>query len=390
MEATMPAAGTDRIVVEAPRVTVENGRPRATASILMGNRPFEIWYEASSGPLSDGMNALLTAALIPAMKQGGSLHLPGPVSPQLLEEIPTIQDILHLWYPALQQISLEAAPLSPQTSQANPPPAGVGLFFSGGVDSFYSLLKRNEEITSLIFVHGFDIRLDDDSLYAQTAQTIQRIAAQFKKSLVLVRTNLRSFSDLYTDWGQHYHGAALASVAHVLAPQFKKIYIASTNPYQVLVPWGSHPLLDPRWSTETLQIVLDGCEASRIQKTLRIASHPVVQKSLRACWENRNGASNCGLCEKCLRTMANLRAAGTLDRFQTFARPLDLGRLRRVPIRSERLRECVNATYQHLQDAGKDPELAAALRDCLDGLYEKGMRGWPRRALQKTQRWMLN
>ncbi len=361
---------------------------RFSFPISLGGRTHAVWYEASSESVSDGADTLLTTALVPFMKIGAPLRIEKPVSKRLLSAADSIQDILHSWYPAdLHKVDIQA---DAQERKETDDSRGIGLFFSGGIDSFYSLLERSEEITTLIYVHGFDIRLEDTALSTRTIQMVREVASAFGKSVLVVRTNLRSFSDLYTDWGFHYHGAALASVAHLLSPQLKKVFIASTNPYSCLAPWGSHPLLDPQWSSEIMEIQLDGCEATRIQKTIQIASHPVVQKSLRVCWENRNGAYNCGLCEKCLRTMANLRAVGALDQCRTFARPLDLGRLRRVPIHSERLRECVNGTFQYLKEAGKDPELAAALRDCLDGLYEKGIRGWPRRAFQKTQRWVLN
>ncbi len=48
--------------------------------------------------------------------------------------------------------------------------SGIACFFSGGVDSFYTLLKHREEITHIIFVHGFDIALEDHSLRAQASR----------------------------------------------------------------------------------------------------------------------------------------------------------------------------------------------------------------------------
>jgi len=37
----------------------------------------------------------------------------------------------------------------------------VGCFFTGGVDSFFTYLRHRNEVTDLIFVHGYDVDLDD-------------------------------------------------------------------------------------------------------------------------------------------------------------------------------------------------------------------------------------
>ncbi len=41
---------------------------------------------------------------------------------------------------------------------------GVACFFSGGVDSFYSVIAHAKRITHLIFVRGFDIPIANRAL----------------------------------------------------------------------------------------------------------------------------------------------------------------------------------------------------------------------------------
>jgi hypothetical protein len=48
---------------------------------------------------------------------------------------------------------------------------------------------------------------------------------------------------------------------------------------------------------------------------LAIAEDPVAHVTLRVCWLNPDQSNNCGRCEKCLRTMTSLAAAGVLSRF---------------------------------------------------------------------------
>jgi asparagine synthetase B (glutamine-hydrolysing) len=112
---------------------------------------------------------------------------------------------------------------------------GVGCFFSGGVDSFYTLLKHRQEVTHIIFVHGFDIALEEKELRSRASRMAQEVARELGVTLIEVETNLRSFSDKVVGWGK-YHGAAMASVALLFQHRFSKVLIAATNSYAELTP----------------------------------------------------------------------------------------------------------------------------------------------------------
>jgi 7-cyano-7-deazaguanine synthase in queuosine biosynthesis len=280
----------------------------------------EIWIE-SDVALADAPLWSVPLRLARAVAVGETANL-GSVPPLLASNLAAIRDIYAAWMDG------HAAPLAFELSYDASAPAsgGVSLFFSGGVDSFYSLIKHRDEVDNLVLVHGFDIPLAESKVFAQAEEQARQAAHLFGKRLIAVRTNLHwEESSLYTDqpripcgWGM-YHGAALAAVAHALAPNHRKIYIASSYSYTDLHPWGSHPLLDPLWSTEALQIVHDGGD-TRIDKLRVLVEYPEVLARLRVCWENL-GNYNCGLCEKCVRTMLALRALG-VDRCAAFPETL--------------------------------------------------------------------
>ena len=77
-------------------------------------------------------------------------------------------------------------------------------------------------------------------------------------------TNARELTDRYvnTSWSS---GGFLASVGLCLQKVFREVLIAASDTYGQLVPWGSHPHVDPLWSTESLAFVHDGCEATRLE-----------------------------------------------------------------------------------------------------------------------------
>lgn len=356
----------------------DDGFATASAAIRDGELTHTVWYRSAYQDLSGGEEAFVIASLLPAMVQGLPLKSNRPVSPRLLGAIPAIQEIFHVWDEKFRQIELVVP------ARSTPPGISgdrVGAFFSGGVDSFYTLLKHQEEITDLILVRGFDIRLEDQALWTDTSARMRDVARRFGKRLIEVETNVTEFSDRYVIW-DFYYGAGLASVVALLSPRFRKVYIPSGHSYLLIIPNGSHPLVDSLWSTETTEIVHDGCEATRAEKVLRIASNTVVHDHLRVCWKNAGGAYNCGKCEKCLRTMVSLRIAGVLERCTTFPQPLDLGAVARVRTRDAYVRFCAETNLRAAEAAGRDPKLIQALTASLDGLYYRRSR----RLMRATRR----
>ena len=96
-----------------------------------------------------------------------------------------------------------------------------------------------------------------------------------------------------------------------------------------------------------------------------VGRSPVALEHLRVCWENLEGAYNCGRCEKCIRTMVNLTVAGALDRCQTFDRELDLFEIAHLPIHDANDRTFVEENCEALAARGGDPELLRALETSL-------------------------
>lgn len=370
------------IVVTGIRRFETDGRSVVSAALEVGGRRQEVWYRISPGPVAEGADAWLAAALVPAMKHGGPLRIDGVVSSKLLDAVPTIQEIFCAWSHDFQRIPIDTGvrPRPPAGS-----PRGVGCFFSGGVDSFYSFLKHREEITALIFVHGFDIKLARSALRERVSRVITEVAAELGKPLIEVETNLRDFSDRDALWGQDYYGSALASVALLLSPRLRTVYVPASHSYRDLLPRGSHPMLDPLWSTEATQIMHDGCEAGRVEKVARVATCDQAMKALRVCWENRDEAYNCGRCEKCLRTMVSLHVVGAFARCRTFPRPLELWRVARIRTTDAVVRGYVEENLRAIERAQAHSLLADALRDALAGVGSGGLWGWLRRLVKQVR-----
>ncbi len=337
-----------------------------------GEKKFNLWYrfpiELKEFIKING-SPFVVATLLPSMVLGEDLYIDAEVSKKLEDNLAKIMDIYCCWDEKLMRIKVKCKGHITSSSA----PIQIGSFFTLGVDSFYTLLKNiekhpadNESINYLVFVHGFDIGIEKSDLYNNTLSNIQRVAKEFNMKIIPVATNLRVFSDSFANWGELYHGAALASVGLAMEEFLKKIYIASTGSYAEVFPCGSNPLLDPLWSTERLMIVNDGCEARRIDKIVKkIANYRIALDTLRVCYINPEGKYNCGLCPKCIRTMIGLHIAGVLNESKTFPHLIQHYALHKYKISGNYTLAFTKEILGELGDSGVDRQIKYALEESI-------------------------
>lgn len=272
--------------------------------------------------VSDAGDAFAIALLLPSMAANEPLELHVPVSESLLFNLTGIRDIFHTWYPRFHRVPIrgEMRRAAPETARSR----GAATFFSGGIDSFYTLLKRIDHeplpvpLRHMIFMHGIERSLEDGKGTEDSQLRAERIAAQLGVRCIVGTTNLRSLFPLH--WEQYYFGSALAAVASTLARGLSYVCIPSAFTYLDQIPHGSSPLVDDRFSTPSIRIVHDGSEASRAMKTARIVdwAPDLVLENLRVCILNSGGDFNCGRCYKCVRTAVALEALGVRQRVRSF------------------------------------------------------------------------
>jgi hypothetical protein len=345
------------------------------------------FIRASEPILEASSEAFIACSLVPAMASGVGVELEGPASARLVSALPTLVEILTAWNTQLTRVSFPSLiPVAKQRSS----PGRVGAFFSGGVDSLHTFLEHRDEVTDLIFVHGFDIPLENVDLLRQAAGSVEAVASEFGVGVVHVETNLKPFMNTFVNWGLTGHGVAIATIGHLLAPVFERLYIASSVHFSDLFPWGTHPLLDPLWNSEVLEFVHHGCGARRIEKVELLAGFDAALNNLRVChWGLHSfepeGAYNCGRCEKCVRTMVSLEAAGKLSQCKSFDRPLDsasVGELSTEP----KILAFFLENLEALRKRGTRPDLQRALERCLRRpTWLNRTRGRARRALRRIR-----
>jgi hypothetical protein len=298
------------------------------------------------------------------MLMGRDIRVEGAASQQFLEASQVIQDIYHSWHPHLHKVHIRG--VTP-VSRARERKGRVGLFFSCGVDSFYSLLKHDDDITDLIFIRGFEYAPHEETLLGRASRMAREAAAHAGKRVVELETNLRGLLvGKGLSWGKLSGGALTASLGLLLYPEFSRIYVAASGTYAHLDAWASHPLLDPLWSTDGLEFVHDGAEATRVEKVRLLAAHDWVLRLLRVCNRRPAAAPNCGRCEKCIRTMLNLLVAGALERGPSFEVGLDPRRVARMGFQDFHSRAQASENLAALESSKQSGPLAAALRTAIN------------------------
>jgi hypothetical protein len=286
-----------------------------------------IWIRTATA-ITPPADPALATCLMPAMADGGRLVLAERVSPRLLRNQREFQAIQHAWSlerdpdrEPLREVEVSAPPRAPEARQGG----RVAAFFSGGVVSWSTILA-NPDVTDLIFVRGIDLLpklVHQADLAERVEERLREAAAALGLPLHVVETNARELSDPLVPW-EVYSACPLVAVALFFEPLFARVLIAGDTDHATQVTAGPSRMVDQLWSTERLEIVDDGGRLSREQRLRRIVDHPVVQRTLRVCWENPGGAYNCGRCRKCLLTMISLEAIGARERVATFPAELDL------------------------------------------------------------------
>jgi len=317
---------------------VEDGkltRTEATVRWEVADQPEKVVYieteTAFAADITSHPHAFLVGCFIPAMHLGEKrLVIDGDICPTLFEGLQTAMAILAGWPGGrLKPLAIEAGKLAAARHLWEQRRAA--LFLSGGIDSL-SAIRLNRErypathpgyIKDCLLVHGFDIggvveRGMKYHVFERAKQAMAKIAADVQVDLIPVYTNIRHLCDNRDLWLTRFFGAVLAAVAHAFDRRISLAYIGSSYDLPNLAPCGSHPLLDPEYSSHDLKIRHRDLELPRIDKIRSIADWDVGLNNMRVCLANVKDRLNCGKCEKCVRTMLGLEAVGVLPKMTSF------------------------------------------------------------------------
>lgn len=333
-------------------------------------RPGEtLWFEVpdawETSPQTIG-SALLLAVFPLAIAWREDLEFSGPTHPLTLLNLRELGWAWNRWDPGLRVPRVKTELAKPILKERKE----TGAFFSGGVDSWFTLRHYSREvapalgspISTLLSVWGMDVALEWREGFEVVRDSTDRVGQALGLPISYVATNLRTLPPPHPDWGLYWHSCVLASVGHLASGQLSTLLLSSGKPYELLRQWGSHPATDHLLGGESLSVRHYGAGFSRFEKTEYLVSDPLCQKHLRVCWLNPMGV-NCSVCEKCVRTMAMVYLLGGASDFSTFDWSLwDPARIRSFKIDSWGDLPHGWSTIRALASAKGERELASAIR----------------------------
>jgi hypothetical protein len=257
------------------------GRVRLTGTIDKegGKDRVELYfdYDGLEPFVGHDADAFAAAMLLPSMRVGEALEIEPPISPQLYFNLPRIRDVFCTWWPEFRRIEIRTTARSVGYDTATP---RAGTFFSGGVDSFYTLLKHRScagllpaPLTHLIFMRGIENRLHRAHGVDASEARAREIAAAIGVDVIVDESNVRTVlqrDPAFLGWETCYLGSALAAVALPLSSGLDYVCIPAGDSYNNLIAWGTTALVDEMYSTERLRLIHDGAELTRSGKLAKI------------------------------------------------------------------------------------------------------------------------
>ena len=276
---------------------------------------------------------LLPCALL-AMERGEDLEVGVPVSSKLLHNTRAyVIPIFHRVLSFLREITISAADTLTERYQDN---SGVVAGFSGGIDSFALLQEYYFEapapeykITHLVFnnagSHFPTAQRDPREIYRWRLDRLRDFAQEIELPLYSVQSNVQDILP-FKYW--EMHSAINASIALLFQPMCSKFLYASGYSYEQTCvraakdPAIADPILLPSYSTESMECLSVGSQYNRVDKTRIVVDMPWAKKALDICLFPANERTNCGGCDKCLRTLLTLEILGRLEDFEAL---FDLG-----------------------------------------------------------------
>jgi hypothetical protein len=266
--------------------------------------------------------------------------------------------------------------IEPQSLVDDPPrapPESIAAF-SGGADGIFTALRHAGDpyqLKSVLLVHGFDVPTSRPEVFAKLVERQRPLLEHLKLRPRIVRTNIAELR--IQDWLDSFL-AQLSCCLHSYSHEFRYGLTGGGEPYDELVlPWGQNPCTDYLLSGDAFSIVHDGAAFSRTEKIAAIARDPVATRAIKVCWEAADLSTNCGVCEKCVRTRLNFKAVG-IDNPSCFTGELMPAQIRAIHFSNDSQRAGFRSILAYAESRGLSGAWLEAMRDCLS-YDEKGLVG---------------
>lgn len=320
----------ESLIISKPKIEKVGDRARLCSEICeKGKQPYTLWFDVDAqyaDYLTDSADAFVVAMLPYAMNNNLNISAEAKMSKKLCFQLNEILiPVLAKNSKLFGKISVSAKELTEENyCSVNSSATG----FSRGVDSFDTICSlTNNDIDKLTHLTFFNVGSHRSTanytpeqsaeLYLSRLNVAKNSAKIFDMPLIDINSNLGEHLTLPFVKIHHY-----CSFAAVLCMQgfFKNYYYASGYPISSFsikkCDSGSayyEALTAGMLSTESTSFYITGLDKTRLEKVDYISKFPITYNNLNVCYYEE---TNCGHCEKCVRTQFELLTLGKLDLYK--------------------------------------------------------------------------
>ncbi len=289
----------------------------------------QLWFsvpEMFSDWLTDDVyDAFMVAMLFPAMYYKQDLYIDGCVSEKLYDNITHyVQHCERAYLPYLYEINVTVKEFSVAKKTGHL----IGTGFSGGIDAFSTLYDRfereqnpNYKLSALFFFnlgsHGGGGKKAQEKFYTRYNYLLP-LTKELGLPFVPLDSNL--FDYYQFEW--EYDAGVLCRSTGMLVFErvLDKYYVAYDYSFWEIVYMTAADYAsitdmcnDYLLGTETLEIIVDGTQYRRSEKTINLLNYPPFLNYLNVCVGRSASAKNCSMCHKCKRTLLTLDILNRLE-----------------------------------------------------------------------------
>ena len=263
--------------------------------------------------LTDRADPFVYALIFFMMTEGGTFEIKGNVSKSVIDNITMFCRIWHIWRPQkYKEVEIIANEIKDDYRPEN---RKLITAFSGGIDASYTVYKYKKnldkrfqyDLDRSVMIFGADIPVTDKKAFDIAFSKAKKMTDDLGIELVPVETNFKQYEN---NWA-HYFAAVVVGTLNFFSKKYFYGAASDDSVKHYNIPWGMNPITDKYLSSDTFRFIADGYEHSRIERANIIKDWKAGLENLRVCWENKKDfSSNCGHCEKCIRTKLNFLAVG--------------------------------------------------------------------------------
>lgn len=209
----------------------------------------------------------------------------------------------------------------------------VATGISCGVDSLYSIMEHTDGVSDgfrlnhLVFLdagaHHFGTKERERQLYEGRRKNAIDFCRFINLPLIEITTNLPEVLGKYSDYSHiEHHTFMMLSCVLVIQRGISRYYYSGGYPYSMfscklpkdMVLGCAHYDLLTLWaaSNGSMEFLSTGGSLSRFEKVQALKGYEPAEKFLNVCVAT---VRNCGKCFKCKRTLLEIDAAGSIDKY---------------------------------------------------------------------------